>query len=1028
AGAGDNAELVVPAVPEATGTGSDAPASDMVTGPDTAPAPAKHAVASPDPVSLSQDQGISALAVQLPGGQVADGQNPVPTTPMAPSASDPQTGQVPPDEVEFAAPLPVESSQTRAAPAQSDTGALTNADTETDVALLPEPAFGKRIADPEPDRAVSAVAATPAPAPVPAKPMLSVIAPEPAPRNVPSVVLAPQARDPVAVPPVAKAPTREEARAPSPAAAAPVPSRGADLALADLPEPLFGLPSRAQAPPPPPPLPAPVAQDDTADMIPALREVEPPEPLGAVAVTPDPATPSRSAALGQGPGRKLFPVSDSVPEFSYDDELILRISVTGTPGDDTVIAYGTREGIYLPFGELVRLLDLAITVSDEGHFASGWFLDEKRTISLDLRQRKAILAGKEVPIAKSDAVSFDGELYLRSDKFGEYFPLRITPDLRDQAIHIKTLEPFPFEERMAREAQRAKLNGQGPGEAKRWPREETPWRALSLPMADVELRAVSDNGYGTRGEADLRVAGDLAFLTAQAYLAASTRDGLTSAHVAMGRRDPDADLLGPLGATEFQVGDIATAQMPMGLRGTAGRGFAVTNAPLESVSVFDKLDLRGVLPTGYEVELYRNDVLLGSTRQAIDGQYEFLQVPLDFGVNVLRLVFYGPQGQRSEEVRRINVGDGRLAKGEAVYNFGMVQKDRNLLGVTGPRFRPGRDYAKWRASGELAYGISSGVTASLGAAWFDTDDGRRKMATASVRTGLLGMAAKLDLGLQDKGARAVGAGLGGRLFGAAFRLEHVEYTGDFFDEVKTFTGDRLKRATELDFNANVDLGTVMLPISGRTRRLDFRDGNTQLSAALRTSLRFSGVVASNTLEYSRNTTPGFGASDQLAGAFDLATLSRSRFQARASLGYRVLPGPHLSTAALEGNYAIDDRTQVRGSIAHSFDDSDTQLGLSGIRYFGPVSLALDGYYAFGSKTYNAALRLGFSFGRNPMSERFYLAESGSALSGAVAVRAFHDRDGDGVYGPADAVLPGVAFTGGARAVEANEEGIALIEG
>ncbi len=62
--------------------------------------------------------------------------------------------------------------------------------------------------------------------------------------------------------------------------------------------------------------------------------------------------------------------------------------------------------------------------------------------------------------------------------------------------------------------------------------------------------------------------------------------------------------------------------------------------------------MRGILPTGYEVELYRNDILVGSVRTAVNDQYEFLEVPVDYGVNVFRLVFYGPQGQRREEVRR----------------------------------------------------------------------------------------------------------------------------------------------------------------------------------------------------------------------------------------------------------------------------------------------------------------------------------------------------------------------------------------
>ncbi len=84
--------------------------------------------------------------------------------------------------------------------------------------------------------------------------------------------------------------------------------------------------------------------------------------------------------------------------------------------------------------------------------------------------------------------------------------------------------------------------------------------------------------------------------------------------------------------------------------------------------MFETIDFRGDLASGFEVELYRNDTLVGSTRDAVNGQYEFRKVPVDFGLNVFRLVFYGPQGQRREDVRRISVGDGRLAKGTHAFN------------------------------------------------------------------------------------------------------------------------------------------------------------------------------------------------------------------------------------------------------------------------------------------------------------------------------------------------------------------------
>lgn len=756
-----------------------------------------------------------------------------------------------------------------------------------------------------------------------------------------------------------------------------------------------------------------------------------------------------TARLAPANATQTFP-ANVTPVITYDDEVILAVKVATatdtTGGDDTVIAYGTCGGLYLPLGGLARTLDLAISVGDEGNYASGWFLSENRRLTINLREGTAEVGGKAVLLAKSDAVAFDGELYVRAERIGDLLPLTITPNLRDQSITIKTTEPFPFEQRLAREAERERLGNEQASAAnaeRRFPRETTPWLPISVPMADIETRAVSDTTLGERVETDLRLAGDLAWMSAQVFLTHSTRDGLTAAHIELGRTDPDADLLGPLHATSFAMGDVATTSLPIGLRGVAGRGATVSNAPVEAASVFDRIDLRGQLPDGYEVELYRNGVLVGSTRQAVNGQYQFLQVPVDYGLNLFRLVFYGPQGQRSEEVRRISVGDGRLSKGQVVYTVGAVQKDQNLLGVTAPRFIPGLDYGRWRASAQLAYGVTSGVTALVSGGWFDSDFGDRWLGSTGLRTGLGGLAAKLDFAMQDgamplggngKTGRAIEAGLGGRLLGASFTLTHAEYRGDFLDEVRVFDGQTLRRVTELDANATLrpwGEGGLAIPLYARARRIEYASGEVQTTASLRGSARVAGVLASNTLEYSRyEPVKGVGGSvaNQLIGTFDLSTLNGSRTQVRASASYTVMPDPRLEAVSLEVDRSLDDRTLVRASASQTFHRSDTQLGLSAERRFRRFTLAFDGTYGLRNKVHSLALRLGFGFGRDPLTDRVYVAPPGQALSGAVALRAYEDLDGDGIYGVGDKVLPEVAFGSGTGTGETDGQGVVLLTG
>ncbi len=721
---------------------------------------------------------------------------------------------------------------------------------------------------------------------------------------------------------------------------------------------------------------------------------------------------------------------DPAPSFSIDDELILQLQTVHGELADTITAYGTRSAVYLPLGAVARFLDLAISVSDEGHYASGWFIDESQTMSINLRQGTLVVKGQELALHKGDAAAFEGELYLRAERFADLFPLSVTVDLRAQTVTVKTRVPFPFEQRFARDEERARLAGGAGRGPRRFPREETPWQALSFPLADVELRGVSDSTYGHRAEGDIRVAGDLAFMTARVFASATSRDGLTGARIQLGRRDPDGGLIGPFDATEFQIGDVTTAAMPLGLRGIGGRGAFLTNAPLERASVFETIDLRGELPEGYEVELYRNNVLVGSTRTPVNGQYEFLKTSVDYGLNIFRLVYFGPQGQRREEVRRVSVGDGRLSKGEFVYTVGGAQKDVNVFDVHGPGFTRGLDHGTWRGTALMEYGLSRELTAALGGAWYESRFGKQWLATAGLRTGIGGTALKLDLGYISSGGKAVQAGLGGRLGGATYTLTHAEYSGGFTDEVRSFSADPLRRATELNVNAAIKLRggdqPLLLPLYGQLRRIAFADGRKQTDATLRGSLPLSSLMFSNTLSFAGTSTPGSGSTSQLRGIFDLATLNGSRLQLRAGIDYGVLPRLRLEGGTIEANYALDERTLVRASVGHTLVDSHTSFGLSAVRRFGKFNVAFDGSYGVPDRTYSAALRLGFSFGRNPLNGRVFFAEPGLAGGGAIAARAYRDSNGNRLFDQGEEAIPAVDFFAGSRHGKSDAQGVVLL--
>ena len=99
-----------------------------------------------------------------------------------------------------------------------------------------------------------------------------------------------------------------------------------------------------------------------------------------------------------------------------------------------------------------------------------------------------------------------------------------------------------------------------------------------------------------------------------------------------------------------------------------------------------------------------------------------------------------------------------------------------------------------------------------------------------------------------------------------------------------------------------------------------------------------------------------------------------------------------------------------------------------MRRFGKFNLAFDGNYGVPDGSYSAALRLGFSFGRNPLNGRVFFAEPGMAAGGAIAARAYRDSNGNRRFDDGESVLPDVEFFAGSRGGKTDAQGVVFLGG
>jgi hypothetical protein len=742
--------------------------------------------------------------------------------------------------------------------------------------------------------------------------------------------------------------------------------------------------------------------------------------LSLLSVTPDPALAQGAPAIGHAGD------ADQAAPFGEDDLLLLEVQADGIILTDSLGAYGPRSATYLPLGAVARLLDLDIVVMPLERRAMGSVLTPDRTFMLDLATREARLGDMRITFGTDEAVPYADDIYVTAELLSRLLPVDFVVDRGGLALTLKPRETLPFAARLERERRGGTLAEDAPdapGEAI-----EQPFLLWSPPAFDVALDGgLASEQPRSRTRYDLRAAGDLLYANAQLYLGSDDDGRPQTARVLLERKDPGGFAIGGVTLTRAALGDTYTPNLAVGPSSGSGRGILLSSEALEQATIFNRSDFRGELQLGYQVELYVNEVLRGTQLQAVDGRYEFLGIPLAYGLNVIRLVFYGPRGERREQVRRLNVGGGQLAPGQLTFAMGLVQQQRSVVSL-GDDTIPDPDDGKYRLVVRAALGLSTRLTLSGGLATYSLSGKQRGLATIGARTELAGAAVQADVAADDRGGTALVLGLAGRFAGISTVLRHAEYRGGFQDEnnVGGFSPGRLlDRSSNLRADASLRLG-ISFPVSLELQRDQYRGGETFLSAIARLSAPIRQFYLSNTVLVQHRSTDAHGLI--ATGAVDLSGRI-GLWQVRGGLTYDIRPRAKVQQAFVSVDRSVLDRLSFRLAAARQFGPEPSSLVQAGLtRRMRWADVAVTGSYDFSRRDYRLGLQLAFGLTFDPIARRYRPARPGVASSGSLALRAFIDRDADGVYGANDTPVPGLRIRSGGIPVTTGSGGDVLVTG
>lgn len=705
--------------------------------------------------------------------------------------------------------------------------------------------------------------------------------------------------------------------------------------------------------------------------------------------------------------------------------LLFDVAVERTVVASALTAYQIGSGIFVPMGELARVLTLSVRTDPAKKRASGFLLRDDRRFDLDLAAGRVVISGRVERVDPSAVRVLEDDIYVETTLLENWWPVRIKPDRSRLLLLVQPRELLPLQMRIIRENAAAMI-GRNDVKMVDLPRQDIPYRIFGRPFVDQTLSANVSHSRGERSRiaaSTTYLTGDFLGLEAQAYLSASSTRAAprgsplqttnsSQLRMTLGRSDPQGQALGGVvPATSFSVGNVLMPGVSHVFRSSAaGPGFTVSNAPLSRATNFSSTSFQGSLPPGWDVELYANDALVGYQQSRADGTYTFADQPLIFGENRFRLVFHGPQGQTRVETRTYNLDASSVRPGELLYTAGA---HRDQAGVN-------------RGLLQVEYGLDNRYALYGGAVVAPPQPGMqgRSLVSGGLRAFMDGWMVNSEIvhcATCSGGGTLYALGVNTRMSYGSITASHAvldRFTSELYpagpDPVRTSSKGRIDATLPLD-------ETLPLPVTAQVQVDNRRSGTSDVLMSARTTHAWNGSVfthefAAQQVSGQKSVLGGLQVSRSLPG-----------LSIRGQMLYRIEPDARVDTGLLSADWNLSNGQLLNLSAAHTFQARDTSLALTLNRNFGSYSLRA-GVSRSTSGITTAGVQFFTSTGYDPGAQRWMFGSLPAASSGAASARVFLDRNGNGIFDDGDEAIPGATFlvNGTTSPVKTDAKGIAFI--
>ncbi len=713
-------------------------------------------------------------------------------------------------------------------------------------------------------------------------------------------------------------------------------------------------------------------------------------------------------------------------EISEENLLILDLLIDDTKIADNLIGYNNGESAFVSLYDFSDALEFVIDIkiTRDSALASGWFIEENRTFSLDTNNQSVVISGQKKTYNPNWVVVQENDLLVDLRLLSEWFPVDFSLKFSTLSVLGAAREELPFQKRAARNKQ--SINSLAKEPEPILPLKESPYQFLSAPNVRFTLnyssyREDEEDDLDTTLNYSLSSSGEFAYMSAALFLNGTKEDEIANARLSLWRSDPDGNLFGPLGLTQFAIGDVSPPYMPYVSRPTE-RGIAFTNQDLFRSSIFDTIDLKGDLLNGWEVELYRNDILIDAQRDSAEGQYLFKDVPLTFGKNVIQLIFYGPNGQEYREIKNYSVGASMIQPGVFSHSTSISEQGKTLIDVNNQQDESSDSNA--RIATRLTYGLNRNFSLVGGVHTSTINDEQVDFGTFGVIFSFSNILGSYIAARDSMGENGYTISASVPMGNFAWRASHAENTGLLI--INEEDKDRvITEKTQLSL-----FGTI-----GQTSTAtNLTTQKSKEEEEIIISQSLSGHIQNLTI----NANARYASIEESDGDKRDDTLGRLRLGSRwgpiryrGGIGYNFSPLKEITNGFLSATVKLKKRVSANFRLDH-YPSQNAGDGLT--KYVSGFNWRFDSFIISPTLTYDSEDRYrGFLFLTTDLSENvdgdLAFKQRSRGQSATVRVYVFWDKNSNGRWDDGDEAISGArvrAIQGNHRA-KTNDNGVAFLE-